>query len=51
MKFPKINKKLTPEQYHVLFEKWTEIPFTGKLLHNKNDGMYWGAACGNAIFN
>ncbi len=47
----KINKKLTKEQHHVLFEKGTEIPFTGKLLHNKKDGGYRCAACGNLVFN
>lgn len=42
--------KLTPEQYHVLREKGTEQPFTGKLLHNDKNGDYQCAACGNVVF-
>ena len=45
------KNKLTPEQYRVLREKKTELPFTGKLLHNKETGMYMCAACGNPIFS
>ena len=45
------KKKLTKEQYRVLREKGTEIPFTGKLLHNKKDGMYRCAGCGVALFS
>lgn len=43
--------KLTPEQYHVLREKGTEAPFTGKLLENHETGMYSCAACGTEIFS
>jgi peptide-methionine (R)-S-oxide reductase len=46
-----LKQKLTPEQYHVLREKGTEAPFSGKLLHNKDTGMYSCAACGTEIFN
>jgi peptide-methionine (R)-S-oxide reductase len=42
--------KLTPEQYHVLREKGTEAPGTGKLLHNHETGDYVCAACGNVVF-
>jgi|ERR1043165_3468388 methionine-R-sulfoxide reductase len=41
---------LTPEQYHVIREKGTERPFTGKLLLNKEKGVYVCAACGNELF-
>lgn len=42
--------KLTPEQYKVLRQKGTEAPFTGKLLHNQETGMYTCGACGQEIF-
>lgn len=45
------KKKLTPEQYRVLREKGTETPFTGKLLHNKEQGIYLCAACGSEVFD
>lgn len=45
------KKKLTDEQYHVLREKGTEQPFTGKLLQNHDTGMYSCAACGTEIFS
>lgn len=44
------KKKLTPEQYHVLREKGTEAPFTGKFYQNFDNGMYVCAACGNELF-
>lgn len=44
------RKKLSPEQYRVLREKATEAPFTGKLLHSKEKGVYLCAACGNPLF-
>ena len=45
------KNKLTKEQYHVLREKGTEPPFTGKILHNKEKGVYTCAACGNELFS
>ena len=45
------KEKLTPEQYHILREKGTEAPFTGKLLHNKENGVYKCAACGQILFS
>ena len=44
------KKLLTPEQYHVLREKGTDLPFTGKYYLNKEKGMYACAACGNELF-
>lgn len=44
------KQKLTPEQYQILREKGTEAPFTGKLLHNKETGIYTCAACGSELF-
>ena len=45
------KKKLTPEQFRVLREKETEAPFTGKLLKNKEKGIYVCAACENELFS
>lgn len=44
------KKKLSPEQYHVLREKGTEPPFSGKYLHHNDNGMYTCAACGAKLF-
>ena len=46
-----IKRKLTPEQYHILREKGTELPFTGKLLDNKASGMYVCPVCGTELFS
>jgi peptide-methionine (R)-S-oxide reductase len=44
------KKKLTPDQYAVLREKATEMPFTGELLHTSEAGTYACAACGSVLF-
>ena len=44
------QKTLTPEQYRILREKGTEMAFTGEYLHEKADGTYACAACGNPLF-
>jgi peptide-methionine (R)-S-oxide reductase len=41
---------LTPEQYRVLRQKGTEMPFTGALTYNKKEGSYMCAACGSVLF-
>ncbi len=46
----KLNK-LTPEQESVMHGKGTEAPFTGKYLHEKRQGLYACAACGNRLFS
>jgi peptide-methionine (R)-S-oxide reductase len=47
----KWERCLSAAQYHILREKGTEPPFTGKLLKNKKTGMYACAACGNRLFS
>ena len=44
------KKELSPDQYYVLRQKGTEKPFTGKLLLNKEKGVYRCGACGNELF-
>jgi peptide methionine sulfoxide reductase msrA/msrB len=44
------KKELSPDQYYVLRQKETEKPFTGKLLLNKEKGVYKCGACGNELF-
>jgi peptide-methionine (R)-S-oxide reductase len=45
------KKLLTPEQYHVLREKGTERAFTGSLWNNHEKGVYYCAACHQALFD
>ena len=45
------KKNLTSEQYHILLEKGTEAPFSGKLLYNKDKGNYMCASCGTELFS
>jgi peptide-methionine (R)-S-oxide reductase len=45
------KERLTPEQYHILREKGTETPFTGKYFDSHETGMYSCAACGQQLFS
>jgi peptide-methionine (R)-S-oxide reductase len=44
------NPDLTEEQKHILFDKGTEAPFSGALLHNDKTGVYSCANCGAPLF-
>lgn len=46
-----LRKKLTPDEYRILREKGTEAPYTGKLLHNKDKGLYVCPVCGSELFS
>lgn len=45
-----VNPNLTNEQQAVLFDKATERPFSGKLLHVTDEGIYVCANCGTQLF-
>lgn len=45
------KEKLTPEEYHIVREKGTEAPFTGKYWNNHETGMYECVACGQPLFS
>jgi len=45
------KRKISPEAYHVLFEKGTEPPFANKYYNNKEKGVYYCAACGSPLFS
>ena len=44
------QKKLTPEEYHILREKGTERPFTGKYDKFYEQGVYKCAGCDTELF-
>ena len=45
------KKALTPEQYRILREKGTEVPFTGTYAYSKDKGIFECVACGNPLFS
>ncbi|MBI2096383.1 MAG: peptide-methionine (R)-S-oxide reductase MsrB [Candidatus Taylorbacteria bacterium] len=45
------KRKLTPIQYHVMREKGTEPPFSGRFVHDNKKGVYVCSACGNQLFH
>ena len=45
------GKVLTSEQYKVLREKGTEVPFSGKYVHKGENGIYLCIVCENPLFS
>jgi peptide-methionine (R)-S-oxide reductase len=46
-----IKNKLTENQYKILRQKDTEIPFSSPLLNDKSKGMFTCALCENPLFS
>ena len=44
------KKILTPDQYNILRQAGTEIPFTGALDHETRKGTYYSVGCNEPIF-
>lgn len=44
-------KNLSEMQFYVTQNHGTEPPFTGRLLHNKRDGVYHCLVCDAALFH
>jgi peptide-methionine (R)-S-oxide reductase len=44
------KKLLPPENFHILIEKGTEPPFTGKFYKHNKEGFYVCAGCGQELF-
>lgn len=44
------RKILSPEEFHVLREAGTEIPFTGQLNHETRKGTYYSVGCNVPLF-
>lgn len=45
------KEALTKDQFIVLRQKGTEAPFTGEYYDNKENGIYFCAACGQELFS
>lgn len=45
------KRVLPADAYYILREEGTERPETGQYVHNKQKGIYYCRACGNALFS
>lgn len=45
------KERLTPEQYRILREKGTDLPFAGRFYQFEETGMYVCAGCGAELFD
>jgi peptide-methionine (R)-S-oxide reductase len=45
------KKKLSPEQYRIMREKGTEVPFEGKYAEFHEEGMFTCVACNAELFS
>lgn len=45
------KEKLSPEEYNILREKWTERAFTGKYWNFFEKGVYKCSGCGQVLFD
>jgi peptide-methionine (R)-S-oxide reductase len=45
------KKLLPPAKFHILIEKGTEPPFTGKFYANEKEGVYVCAGCRQELFH
>ena len=45
------KKILTPNEFYIMRQEGTEAPYTGELTDNHEDGAYYCAACGLALFS
>lgn len=46
-----IKEKLNDFEYHVMFEKGTEPPFSGELLNEKREGVFVCKYCETPLFS
>tara|TARA_B100001057_G_scaffold19705_1_gene18350 strand:+ start:305 stop:667 length:363 start_codon:yes stop_codon:yes gene_type:complete len=46
-----MKNSLTKEQINILKNKGTETAFSGKLLYNKEEGVYKCVGCDNKLFS
>lgn len=46
-----LKERLNPEQYRIMRQKGTEMPYISKYWDHDESGLYFCAACGNKLFS